>query len=388
MMHPTRRTLLTFGLSAALLLTAVPAGPQAAIEDEQLRDEVKSAIDRGLKWLRTQQKEDGSWEHHPGITAIALTAYARSHRGYTLEDGPFMRNGVRFLRDKAKPDGSIYDRDLPVYNTAVSLMALCAVGSPDLAPLIVAGRNFLVAQQTDEGEGYEQSDKFYGGIGYGNDERPDLSNLQFALESLKAAGLPEDDPTWDRALKFLERCQNRSESNDQAWAANDGGFVYYPGNSMAGGTKSYGSMTYAGIKSFIHANLKKDDPRIQLALDWIRNNYTLEENPEMGAQGLYYYYHTFAKTMRVMGERTIVDAQGRTHDWAAELARELLSRQRDEGYWVNDESARWWEGNKVLVTSESVMALAETLADLGQRRDECPSLTAAAAREAAPAAKE
>ena len=159
------------------------------------------------------------------------------------------------------------------------------------------------------------------------------------------------------------------------------------GNSMAGGTKSYGSMTYAGIKSFIHANLKKDDPRVQLALDWIRNHYTLDENPQMGAQGLYYYYHTFAKTMRVIGEPTITDSAGRTHDWAEELARELLSRQSDEGYWVNDESARWWEGNKVLVTSEAVMALAEALAEPGPRRDECPSLTSAASRKAA-AAKE
>ena len=167
-------------------------------------------------------------------------------------------NGVRYLESNAKPDGSIFDRDLPVYNTAVSVMALCALGDPRHAPMIESARNYMVDRQTDEGEGYEQSDKFYGGIGYGNDERPDLSNLQFALEGLHAAALDKDDPAWDRAIAFLERCQNRSESNDQEWAANDGGFVYAPGLSMAGETKSYGSMTYAGIKSFIYADLDRD----------------------------------------------------------------------------------------------------------------------------------
>jgi squalene-hopene/tetraprenyl-beta-curcumene cyclase len=363
-------------LILALALALSPTSSYA-IEDDELKAQVKRAIDRGLKWLRTQQKDDGSWENYTGITALVLTAYGRSHRGYTEADGPFIRKAAGYLAGMAKDDGGIYDRDLPVYNTAVSVMALCSLGNPDHAPLIGKAREFLVAQQSDEGEGYVADDKFYGGIGYGNDERPDLSNLQFAIEGLKAAGLPEDDPAWDRALHFLQRCQNRSESNDQEWAGNDGGFVYQPGNSMAGGTKSYGSMTYAGIKSLIHSNLERDDPRVVAALDWIRQNYTLDENPEMGAQGLYYYFHTFAKTLRIVGEPVLEDHQGRTHRWAEDLARALLSRQHEDGYWVNEESARWWEGNKVLVTAEAVLALEETLNDLGPDKDPCPSTTAA-----------
>jgi squalene-hopene/tetraprenyl-beta-curcumene cyclase len=367
------------------LAVSMPQAP-AAIEDPELKSRVGRAIDRGLKWLRGQQQDDGSWEHHPGITALVLTAYARSPRAYREDDGPFIREGVRFLESKAKPDGSIYDRDLPVYNTAVSVMALCALGDPRHAPLIESARDYMVDRQTDEGEGYEPTDKFYGGIGYGNDERPDLSNLQFALEGLHAAALDKDDPAWQRAIAFLERCQNRSESNDQEWAANDGGFVYAPGLSMAGETKSYGSMTYAGIKSFIYADLERDDPRVQEALDWIRQHYTLDENPKMGAQGLYYYYNTFAKALRVVGEPSLTDADGREHVWAEELAGVLLARQSDEGHWVNEESGRWWEGNKTLVTAEAILALEETLADLGPAVDRCPALSAASAggRQAGP----
>jgi len=61
--------------------------------------------------------------------------------------------------------------------------------------------------------------------------------------------------------------------------------------------RSYGSMTYAGLKSMIYAGLTQDDPRVKAALEFIRKNYTLEENPGQGQRGLYYYYQTFAKAM-------------------------------------------------------------------------------------------
>ncbi len=376
----------TLRLGACLVLGALlgavsPETARANIKDERLRGEASRAIDRGLKWLRAHQQDNGSWENHAGITGLSLTAFAHSPRAYREEDGPFIRRAVQFLGGLAKPDGGIYQKALPVYNTAIAVMALCSVENPELAPLIRQGRDFLTMSQTDEGEGYDPKDKFYGGIGYGNDERPDLSNLQYALEALHVTDLPGDDPTWTNAIRFIERCQNRSESNGLEWATNDGGFVYYPGYSFAGGTKSYGSMTYAGIKSFIYAHLKSDDPRVQAAFDWIRENYTLDENPGMGAQGLFYYYHTFAKTLRVYGEPEIVDGEGKTHLWADELTQVLLGRQHEDGYWVNSDSGRWWEGNKVLVTTEAILALEEAMAETA-RGAGCPSLRPAGAPEA------
>ena len=67
-------------------------------------------------------------------------------------------------------------------------------------------------------------------------------------------------------------------------------------------------MTYAGLKSMIYAGLDQDDPRVKAALTYITQHYTLDENPGLGQQGLYYYYHTFAKTMAVLGEPTLTDA--------------------------------------------------------------------------------
>ena len=194
-----------------------------------------------------------------------------------------------------------------------------------------------------------------------------------SLEALKAAGVPPDSEVWKRAVEFLNRCQNRSESNDLTkelekegiTRADDGGFTYTPkaskpnegpGGDPKKGLRSYGSMTYAGLKSFIYANVKKDDARVQAAYAWIQKHYSLDENPEMGAQGLYYYYHTFAKSLDAYGEGTLTDASGTKHRWAEELVEKLGDLQKDDGSWTNDKD-RWFEGHSPLVTSYCLRSL-------------------------------
>jgi len=240
--------------------------------------------------------------------------------------------------------------------------------------------------QADEGEGYSEDHPFYGGIGYGGDERPDLSNLQMALEALVASGLDEDHEAFKRAVSFLERCQNRSESSDLEVAGpdgvivagNDGGASYYPGDSKAGFEvledgrripRSYGSMTYALLKGYVFAGLQKDDPRVKACFDWLQENYTLDVNPgfEHSAdptaayQGLFYYFHSMSRALAVFGTDVIVDGEGQSHHWRAELSGRLLAMQSKlDGSWVNQNAARWYEGNPVLATSYALLTLAET----------------------------
>jgi squalene-hopene/tetraprenyl-beta-curcumene cyclase len=190
------------------------------------------------------------------------------------------------------------------------------------------------------------------------------------VESLRDTGLPADDPNLKKALIFVSRCQNlKSEFNDQAWAGkvNDGGFVYTAaqgGSSMAGklpdgGLRSYASMTYAGLKSMIYAGLDRNDPRVKAALTYITQHYSVDENPGLGQQGLYYYYHTFAKTMSVLDLDTLTDAARTAHDWRAELVAALAKRQQPDGSWVNH-ADRFLEGDPNLVTAYALLALACT----------------------------
>ena len=73
------------------------------------------------------------------------------------------------------------------------------------------------------------------------------------------------------------------------------------GKTPDGGLRSYGSMTYAGLKSMIYAGVGPDDPRVKAAFKWAQKHYDLKTNPGMGTAGLYYYYHTFAKALDAMG---------------------------------------------------------------------------------------
>jgi squalene-hopene/tetraprenyl-beta-curcumene cyclase len=353
----TARRLVTW-LFALVSLAAAPAFAQSKM-DPALRSTAQRAVDEGLRYLRGTQLEDGSWSHSVGITALALRAYVESHRTYDETDGAFITRPVQFILSHVNEDGSISEtKQNENYNTAVAMVALKLLNNPKYDTILANAQKYLMGLQIDEGEGYAPDHRYYGGIGYGGDERPDLSNQYMAMEALRAVATQQNNPVWERALIFINRSQNRSESNDQEWAGNDGGFTYMPGFSPHGETGSYGGMTHAGLISLLFAGVDKNDPRVAAAYDWIRANYTLDENPGANErQGLFYYYLTFAQSMFAFGEVEITDTAGNVHNWRNDLATKLLELQDDDGSWINKISSRWWEDNRDLITSRSVIAL-------------------------------
>ena len=324
--------------------------------------EALKAIDKGLEWLRQKQESDGTFGGYLGFTSLAVTAFLRHPSGKYKSTEPFIEKTLNFIVSMQKEDGSIYDKRsqpaIPSYNTSVAIMALVAANDSKYDAVIKKAQGYLKGAQCDEEEGCTPDNTSYGGISYGAGmpERADLSNTSMALQALKESNF-EDKEAWSKAIKFLERCQNNSETNDQPWTSNDGGFIYNPGVKPGEeGTRSYGSMTYAGLMSFLYAGVDKNDQRVQAAVDWIKRNYTVEENPPIGKSGLYYNYHTMAKALNAYGEPVITDATGQKHDWYKELAQKLVELQKPEGYWQNEEG-RWMETDPVLVTSYTVLAL-------------------------------
>ena len=344
-----------------------------------------SSHQAGIEFLLSNRGENGLWEMfgkpEPGLSALCARALLGSE---DAEQRAAALPVLDFLLGLQQKDGSIHAGHLPVYVTSVAIMALSAGQRASDTEAIARASNFLRAVQADAGEGYSEDDRFFGGIGYGGDLRPDLSNLQYALQALRASGASEDDPAIQRALIFLERSQNRSESNpgsyqrigtdEEVRAGNDGGGTYMPGDSPAGYVKmadgslvarSYGSMTYALLKCYIFAGLEQDDPRVTAASDWVANHWTLEVNPgfdtlrdpRAGFQGLYYYYLSLAEALSLTAMDELVGADGRKHNWRAELVDKLSSLQQDDGSWVNHRADRWWEGNPVLCTAYALCAL-------------------------------
>jgi squalene-hopene/tetraprenyl-beta-curcumene cyclase len=346
----------------------------AAKDATSTNELARKLTERGINFLRPRQDTKGGWstQREPGITALVVTALLRS--GQVAPGEPVVTKALAYLESFISPKGGLSEAPHANYSTSIALLAFREANSKGRYDrTIKAGQEFLKTMQWDESEGKTRNDAFYGGAGYGGtNSRPDLSNTAFFIDALRETGLPADDPNLQKAIVFVSRCQNmRSEFNDQLWASkiNDGGFVYTAANggrSMAGqtpdgGLRSYASMTYAGLKSMIYAGLTRDDPRVKAALTYITQHYTLDENPGLGQQGLYYYYHTFAKTLTVLGESKLTDAAGAAHDWRAELVTALAKRQEPEGSWVN-RADRFMEGDPNLVTAYALLALAYTRA--------------------------
>lgn len=381
----------------SLLLALFVCLPAAALDDAHWK-KANASIDKGIAYLKSQQAEDGSWmpEVGPAITGLALTALI--NQPDIGPDDPAAKNAIAYILKHAQDDGSIRsgpDGILASYNTALCLSALAPVrNDAKVAEAIKGGQEFLKGTQwilgmkDPQGKTIDEKHPYYGGFGYGKHGRPDISNTQLALQALHDTGVDCEDPVFKRALTFLNRLQ-ATEDNDlfkEQLAELDGGFIYSPsvnkdsigkpeskanqdqideakaGRSVSG-LRTYGSVTYAGFKSLIYANLARDDPRMVAAMDWISKNYALEVNPgmpeEQKLQGLFYYYLAKARALNAYGNSTLTVTVGdekQSRDWANDLIDVVVSQQHKDGWWANKET-RWMESQPVLVTAYSIIAL-------------------------------
>ena len=375
--------LLTYFLGAKFLLFSFAYGKNPV--DLSIQLEVKRAVEKGLSWLNTEQnRTSGHWgdSNYPALTGLALRAnLGAPDSEVDARTEKILSRGFEFLSSKVQSDGGIYGKGLASYNTSICMMALMQTKNPKFEPIIAKARNFLINQQSDFDQKGEVDNNFDGGIGYGSTwAHSDLSNTHLAMEALfyakKSFQSKEGeslDLDWDSAISFVSKCQNLKSTNSEEWVSehvdDKGGFIYFPGNSMAGdretrgnqvALRSYGSMSYAGLLSFIYAEMNADDERVKAVRTWLSQNFSVKENPGMGPQGLYYYYHTMAKALSLSGTKEIQDANGKVRDWRKELAMELINNQNPEGFWIN-ENGRWWEKDPILVSCYAILSLERIL---------------------------
>lgn len=358
--------LLALGLCLGIFASAAP---RAVAQGKTAPDakEVRAVAAKGIEFLKSSQAKDGSFSGKrfgPGVTALVVAALL--HNGVSPEE-PVVAKALKNIEDYQKPNGGIYAKGLANYTTSVAIMALQPANTKGKYDKVLKrAADFLKGIQ-QEGEAAKAS---YGGFGYDAKSRPDASNTNFTVEALLAAGVPKDDPAIQKALQFISRCQNLpGETNKLPFAKKAtkddlGGIVYTPlaeedskHRTSEGGLRSVGAMTYGGLKSFLYAGVKKDDPRVIAALGWIRRHWSLDENPGQGKAGLYYYYNTFAKALDTLGEPTITDAKGTKHAWRVELFDALKSRQRPNGSWANMGDRVFGEGDPNLATAFALLSL-------------------------------
>ena len=303
-----------------------------------------------------------------GVTALVTTAILRS--GRSIHD-PAVAKSLKCLESFVQPDGGIYSPGglLANYETCLAIVCLSEANADQRYQRILRRAEAFVRKfQWDESTGKAPSDLSYGGAGYGKHKRPDLSNTAFLLDAPQILRCRTGRPGRPEGLGVRLALPEFREPIRHArpWRPRipTGGSIIRvrraassaAGNTPDGGLRSYGSMTYSGLKSMIYAGLKRDDPRVKAAIAWLRKNYDLKSNPGLGNAGLYYYYHVCAKALHALGDDLFEDAIGEKHDWRRELAEELVGRQRENGSWLN-ENNRWMEGDPTLVTAYALLTL-------------------------------
>ncbi|WP_425617804.1 hypothetical protein NA78x_001493 [Anatilimnocola sp. NA78] len=365
----------------AVLACATLVPGQLALAQEKASDKAsdktyEQMVNKAVEFLTTKaQDADGAYNAKAGPAVTALVTAALLKHGRSPSD-PQIAKSLKYLEGFVRADGGIHaaETNHKNYETAISLVAFSLANKDGKYDTIIkAGDKYMKSLQWGATDGKQPSDVEYGGAGYGKNKRPDLSNTSFFIDALKATGNDESSEAMKRALLFVSRCQNlETEHNTTPFAAKkpDGGFYYTPaagGSSQAGvdettgALRSYASMTYAGLKSMIYAGVKKDDQRVVAAQKWLAKNYDLNSNPGMGTSGLYYYYHTMAKTLDAVGQDKFVDEKGVAHDWRKEIIETLAAKQQPDGSWVNTDP-RWMEGDSAIVTGYALLALAHTKA--------------------------
>jgi squalene-hopene/tetraprenyl-beta-curcumene cyclase len=345
------------------------AGDDTAPDAKQF----ESMIGKGIEFLSIKgQAADGSFTRRAGVGVTALAATALLRLGRSPED-PTVAKALKFLEASVQPTGGIHDASgrLKTYETCIAVTCFATANRNGKYDTILSSADkFLKGVPFDAAEGHEKDSFYFGGAGYGEATkggrgRPDLSNTAFLIDALKSTGNGADDQAIQNALIFVGRCQNlESPHNTTPFAAkiNDGGFYYAPiqgdeqDTDATGGLRSYGAMSYSGLKSMLFAGVTKDDPRVKAVVKWIGKHYDLTKHPGQGEAGLFYYYLTFAKALDALGDDTIEDDKGVKHAWRKDLAAELARRQKPDGSWVNT-NPQWMEGDANLCTAFSLLAL-------------------------------
>ena len=346
-----------------MMLATVLSGNRRLVQAADLSGTaVKEAIERGKKYLASQQAANGSWSNGNdawtvGVTSLVLLALINS--GMTPQDVPVNR-GLRYLRALKANEPNEHPE---TYQVALVIMALSAAkdGATDRV------RISQLAQRLESGQVTRGNPGAWGyGLGGGGDlVGGDSSNTQFAILGLREAveaGAVVSRETWQRNRDYWLRGQSDI----------DGGWSYT--SDKNGG--SYGSMTVAGVSSLAICEqmLRTDtgvapdgtppccaapviDKELERGLKWLADHFSAGHNPGGPHLNVLYYLYGVERAGRLSGQRFFGE-----HDWYREGAAYLVAMQNavtgrwpGAGHGENDERG-------IVATSYSLLFLSKGLA--------------------------
>ena len=184
----------------------------------------EEAVVKGLRWLKTQQKEDGSWgdANKPAMTGLALLAYfGHCETVISAEFGESAAKGIVYLIDLGMKNEGKLGTDINsqpfCYEHAIATYALAEAATlckqstwPHLSTLTAvtqqAGQFIIDNQHKNGGWAYQYATY---------DGHTDLSVAGWQIQALKACshtGIKFNgmSPCINRALNYVNSCQDSS----------------------------------------------------------------------------------------------------------------------------------------------------------------------------------
>ncbi len=319
---------------------------------------------RAAAWLWKQQREDGSWRSEtygllkPGLSLTPFVLGALLGAGGSAPARSDER-ARRFLAEKTASDGALGCADLTAYDYPVYATSLAVLASP-AGPDRERGVAWLRVQQFTEANGWKREDPAYGGWGMGGPIREaphpghlDISKSRYALEALRAGGAADGDPAFEKARVFLGRCQDEGS----------GGFWFSPvilDANKAGkegeGFRPYGTATADGILALLACGAKPDEPRLALALRWLRDHHRTDVVPGI-PPGVAPYWETAMWFYYLAASSRVFARLGGPDGWRERLRAVLATAQHPDGSYKAD-NPMMREDDPLIATSLAVLALA------------------------------
>ncbi len=316
-------------------------------------EQVEQAIRDGVRFLKGEQKADGSWpeafpRYTTGTTSLVTLALLTAGES---PDEPHVAKALQYLQRFSA-------RDLDTtYTVALQTMVFAAADPERFRVRLIDNVEWLERAQIKPNDPVD----FPGAWSYTSvkNQAADNSNSQYALLGLNAAseaGIPVREDVWLLARNYWEQAQR----------LNSGGWSY----TADGGGQVTASMTTAGISSLVITGLRRlqsqetlvgdtiqncgkggINPGLQRALDWMGANFRVDQNLGRSGTWKFYYLYGLERAGRLSGQRFFGN-----HDWYREGAEELVSLQVvGIGKWDGYAG----ENSPLLTTSFAVLFLAK-----------------------------
>src|SRR5262245_18222601 len=329
-----------------VLLLAQPLLAQPPRPKEELVDQVKNSIDRGVNYLRRQQSARGDWERGGiinfgnmltgGQTCLAMLALLNCG---VKPDDPLIQDGLRVVRN-LPPRGT--------YVVALQTMVLAEFKDPRDKLQIQSNVDWLLAPLKNAnftGWSYQPEFNMHGG---------DFSNTQYALLGLQSgrqAGANIPDQAWELIKKLYKDAQN--DNGSWGYALTDRrprltmttaglGSLYIAGMEMKNGRQGLDLAT--GVAK--RCGEYDEDSNIRRALDWLKQprDFSFESS------NIYYTAYGIERADRFSGARVMAH-----RDWYREGCKFLVDKQQPGGEW----SGNMQDGGTVGATAFALLFLSK-----------------------------